>query len=225
LIFFKTFFKFDIRLSRFLFVFLRQRVQTRYKCILFQVRATDQAETQPRRSTTAIVKVRVRDGNNNYPTFPQSSYWIALPEDTATGTTVLTVKATDFDSGPNADITYESSASDVFPIHNKDGTVILRQRATPNKKYTFTITASDKGSPIKSSVAKVLVSVHSVSDTPPSFRKKKYFKEIPENFKVDAEVKYHCNFNRILAYFTFMGFEKIYLYIYISRLFQVVLDV
>lgn len=139
------------------------------------------------RTTTANVIVRVRDGNNHDPTFPKSSYWIPLPEDTAAGTTVMKITATDLDSGSNAATTY-SSSSDIFTIHANDGTIKLAQRAEPNRKYTFAVTAYDNGKPPRSSVVQVSVSVHSVSDSAPTFLHSVYRKKVSEDMNVQADV-------------------------------------
>lgn len=150
----------------------------------FTVRATDSAEGVQRKSVTATVTIHVQDANNHDPQFLQSSYWVALPSDANMGTTVLTVKARDLDEGKNADIRYRLS-SDVFSIHPIKGIITLKQGlgSVTNKKYEFSVRATDQGTPNRQTAVSVSVSVHPLSYIPPRFVRPVYRKVIPENFK------------------------------------------
>ena len=59
--------------------------------------ATDKGT--PSRSSTSRVYINVDDVNDNTPIFDPSSYSEEVPEDVAAGTSVVTLTATDLDSG------------------------------------------------------------------------------------------------------------------------------
>lgn len=150
----------------------------------FSIRATDRAEAAQRKSAIAFVTIHVQDTNNHDPAFLQSSYWVSLPNDANMGSTVVTVKARDLDKGENADITYKLS-SDLFSIHPTKGIIKLTQGlgSVTNKKYEFSVIATDQGTPNRQTAVSVSVSVHSLSYIPPKFVRPVYRKVIPENFK------------------------------------------
>lgn len=50
--------------------------------------------------------IKIQDENDNAPEFSQSGYTAVVPENVPTGFSVLTVKATDKDSGVNSEISY-----------------------------------------------------------------------------------------------------------------------
>ena len=128
--------------------------------------------------------INVQDTNNHDPEFLQSSYWVSLPNDANMGATVLAVKARDFDEGANADIRYRLS-SDMFNVHPTKGIITLKQGlgSVTNKKYEFSVRATDQGTPNRQSAVSVSVSVHSLSFIPPRFLRPVYRKVVPENLK------------------------------------------
>lgn len=150
----------------------------------FSIRATDRAEAAHRKSAIASVTINVIDTNNHDPEFLQSSYWVSLPSDANMGSTVLTVKAHDLDQGKNAEITYKLS-NDLFSIHPTKGIVTLKQGlgSITNKKFEFSVRATDQGAPNRQAAVSVSVSVHSLSYIPPRFVRPVYRKVILEDFK------------------------------------------
>lgn len=93
-----------------------------------QARYQLQIAAQNRGSTTAghcNLTVIVDDENDNNPNFEHSKYEVALPEDAAVGTRVLTARAHDADVGVNAKITYSLSnqTENAFQIDNKTGVI------------------------------------------------------------------------------------------------------
>jgi hypothetical protein len=72
---------------------------------------------------TTQLQVIVTDVNDNAPLFSQQSYYQVVPENASPGTSVLTVRATDADTGDNAKITYSLGASSlpVFVIDSRNG--------------------------------------------------------------------------------------------------------
>ena len=130
------------------------------------------------------VTIKVQDINNHAPEFLQSSYWVSLPNDARIGASVLTMKARDLDEGSNGDIRYKLS-SDLFEIDPITGTVTLRKGlgSVTNKKYEFSVRATDQGSPNRQTAVMAYVSVHELSYVPPRFPKPVYKALVAENFK------------------------------------------
>lgn len=128
--------------------------------------------------------INVQDTNNHDPEFLQSSYWVSLPNDVNMGATVLTVRARDLDEGDNADIRYKLS-SDMFDIHPSKGIITLKQGlgSVTNKKYEFSVRATDQGTPNRQSAVSVSVSVHALSFVPPKFPQPVYRTVVSENLK------------------------------------------
>ncbi|KAF5893638.1 protocadherin beta-16-like, partial [Clarias magur] len=82
----------------------------------------------PQRSGTAVIHITVLDANDNVPVFSQTVYKVALAENAAIGTEVVTVSAEDADEGANGAVTYEFShipdnAKNLFTIHELSGKI------------------------------------------------------------------------------------------------------
>ena len=60
----------------------------------------------PERQSNVTVVIVVADFNDNAPEFGSFIRTVHLPENSKTGTTVLTINATDKDEGPNKEITF-----------------------------------------------------------------------------------------------------------------------
>jgi len=91
--------------------------------------------------------IRVTDVNDNAPKFELPDYQAHnMDEDIPIGTSLLRVKATDTDSGTNAEIEYQVS-DEHFAVDS--GGVVTNAKALDadnnNAYYEFTITAKDKG--------------------------------------------------------------------------------
>lgn len=69
-------------------------------------RVTVQDDGMPQRSTLATLTILVTDTNDHDPVFEQQEYKESLRENLEVGYEVLTVRATDGDAPPNANILY-----------------------------------------------------------------------------------------------------------------------
>ncbi|KAK5602869.1 hypothetical protein CRENBAI_021522 [Crenichthys baileyi] len=63
----------------------------------------------PVRSGTAFIRINVLDANDNVPIFSQRVYKASVPENSAIGTLITTLNATDLDEGVYGEITYSFS--------------------------------------------------------------------------------------------------------------------
>ncbi|XP_029703590.1 protocadherin beta-16-like isoform X4 [Takifugu rubripes] len=130
---------------------------------------------QPRMSGTMQITVNVLDVNDNAPVFTKSVYKATITENSPKGTSILTVSATDKDTGSNREISYAISnskrrLSELFQIDRKTGDVILIGEIDYEKTKLFQIDieAIDNGGLSDSS--KIIVDVTDVNDNSPQIK-------------------------------------------------------
>ncbi|XP_033954706.1 protocadherin-16 [Pseudochaenichthys georgianus] len=145
------------------------------------VRATDSQH-----QTEANITILVEDINDNAPAFTDDLYQVTLPEHTPPGSVVITVTATDRDSGENGKITYRvtSSTQEGFYIDPNNGTLFINHRAEfdPERpSVSIVIEASDGGSPSLSSLTTVQVQISDVNDNAPVFHQSEYRATVSED--------------------------------------------
>ncbi|CDQ76460.1 unnamed protein product [Oncorhynchus mykiss] len=129
----------------------------------------------PVRSGTAEITITVLDVNDNFPVFEKSVYKVSIHENSAKGTFMIQLKATDIDEGQNGEINYsfgERTPESVLSTFNMDpdtGDIFLKgdldfERATT---YDIDITARDEGTPEMEGHCRVQVEVIDVNDNSP----------------------------------------------------------
>nr|XP_057919309.1 protocadherin beta-16-like isoform X17 [Doryrhamphus excisus] len=130
---------------------------------------------QPRRSGTMKINVHVLDANDNAPVFTKSLYKATIKENSPRGTSVITVSASDKDSGSNGQILYVISKdklrlSDLFQINSVTGEVILMGDIDyeRTKVLQIDIEAVDNGGLSDSS--KILIDIIDVNDNSPQMK-------------------------------------------------------
>ncbi|CAJ1058682.1 protocadherin gamma-A3-like [Xyrichtys novacula] len=127
----------------------------------------------PQRSGTVNINVIVIDANDNAPVFNQSVYKTTVIENAPKGTPIVTVNASDQDSGSNGMIKYSISKSkagmaDLFYIDQSTGKIYVAQEIDfeKDKKIEFRVEAKDQGGLTNSS--KVEIEVIDVNDNAPA---------------------------------------------------------
>uniref|UniRef100_A0A3Q3QWZ8 Cadherin domain-containing protein n=1 Tax=Monopterus albus TaxID=43700 RepID=A0A3Q3QWZ8_MONAL len=127
----------------------------------------------PQRSGTVNIDINVLDVNDNAPVFNQSVYKATVIENTAKGTNIVTVNATDADSGSNGYITYsisniKSNIADLLSIDQVSGALVVSGSIDfeKDKRYELRIDAKDQGGLTDSS--KVIIDVIDVNDNAPT---------------------------------------------------------
>ncbi|XP_053703387.1 protocadherin-16-like isoform X1 [Synchiropus splendidus] len=145
------------------------------------VRATDSQH-----QTEANVTILVVDVNDNAPEFTHDLYQVTLPERTPAGSAVVTVTATDRDSGENGRIAYRvtSSTQDGFYIDPNNGTLFISHRAEfdPERpSVSIVVEARDGGTPSLYSVTTVQVQISDVNDNAPVFHQSEYRAAVSED--------------------------------------------
>ncbi|XP_037874856.1 protocadherin-like wing polarity protein stan [Bombyx mori] len=183
----------------------RERLDVHY----FRVVAQD--DTFPPRSGTTTLQINVLDCNDHSPVFEMQQYEASVREGASSGTTVLTLKATDQDIGKNAEVEYtielvtadtlnpedasestdsgSSSVQDVFRIDGRSGALLTRASLDREKvaRYTVLVKATDQASPVSdrlSSTATIHVNIIDDNDNYPQFSEKTYTVSVDEDISV-----------------------------------------
>ncbi|XP_074530390.1 protocadherin-12 isoform X2 [Halichoeres trimaculatus] len=129
----------------------------------------------PPRSGSTLVRVNIQDSNDNSPTFEDSTPTVELAEDTARGTTIINLKATDPDQGANGEVEYSLSkhtrpeVQRLFHVDPKTGALSivapLDYEAQPS--YEVVVQARDRGPNAIPTHCKVHVKLRDVNDNAP----------------------------------------------------------
>uniref|UniRef100_A0AAZ1WYF0 Cadherin domain-containing protein n=1 Tax=Oreochromis aureus TaxID=47969 RepID=A0AAZ1WYF0_OREAU len=95
----------------------------------------------PPKSGTSLIIISVMDTNDNHPVFSRSLYKIKIPENLPSGSTVLTLNATDTDEGSNR--------NNLFRIGTSTGEIRTKRRMSDNdlKTHPLVVLVSDNGEP------------------------------------------------------------------------------
>ncbi|XP_070819593.1 protocadherin-12 isoform X1 [Chaetodon trifascialis] len=129
----------------------------------------------PPRSGSTLVRVNIQDSNDNSPTFEDSTPTVELPEDTARGTTIINLKATDPDQGANGEVEYSLSKHThpdvrrLFSVDPQTGAVSLIAPLDYEVKpsYEVIIQARDHGPNAIPTHCKLHVKLTDVNDNAP----------------------------------------------------------
>ncbi|KAG5263738.1 hypothetical protein AALO_G00268040 [Alosa alosa] len=112
----------------------------------------------PLRSTASVV-IRVKDDNDNNPLFSHKIFQVRLPQRRGNDSPqeVYRMVARDNDEGPNGMITYslQDNQKGRFEIHPITGVVSSRGDFSQGNYTILTIKASDHGSPVRTSTARL----------------------------------------------------------------------
>lgn len=116
-----------------------------------------------------------------------------LFQDTAIGTTIATVAATDDDHGSDGLIVFTfiyGNSEGRFQIDPKSGVIELRKQLDreTTEMYSLIVQAADQGTPSLSSTATVNVTVLDINDNAPLCNHSSYVIEVAENFTVNGTV-------------------------------------
>ncbi|KAL0831734.1 hypothetical protein ABMA28_001276 [Loxostege sticticalis] len=148
-------------------------------------------------NATCKVEITVRDVNNHAPIFDIDKYDADIPEDAPIGTEVAAVRATDLDSGINAEIKYgiQKGALDSFVIDNVTGVVTVSSKLDYDKRNTYRIQiiASDLGMPSLTGTTELTVHVINVND------KKPYFTPPIQRAEVSADAEIGTPVHNLIA--------------------------
>lgn len=122
---------------------------------------------------TALLTVKLTDVNDNPPLFTHEQFDASIPENSAVGTSVFKLKATDIDSGQNAVIRYKivgGDGRDVFAVNAENGVIVSRKSFDYEEKnlYILRVMAVNPDS-IQSSSAIIKIRILSRNEYYPKF--------------------------------------------------------
>ena len=157
---------------------------------MLNITACDQG--QPQKCTSILCQVIVLDQNDNSPVFSKSSFSFFFPENTRKGTPVVTLNASDSDSGSYGHVTYLlDTETEDFTLNPDTGVLVVSKELDRESKefYDLTIRAvdSDPVSPL-SAFANIRVRILDVNDVAPAFTSKHYFVKAREDLPVGSVV-------------------------------------
>ncbi|KAF3838401.1 hypothetical protein F7725_010169 [Dissostichus mawsoni] len=142
----------------------------------------------PVRSGTASIHIRVLDANDNVPVFSQRVYKASVPENSAIGTLIVKLNATDSDEGLYGEITYTfSHLSDkiggVIEIDPVSGEVRLSGAIDYEDASTHELDVQAKDGGGQASHCKLVIDVLDVNDNKPIIEIKSASANVVENSK------------------------------------------
>ncbi|XP_068568833.1 protocadherin Fat 3-like isoform X5 [Cebidichthys violaceus] len=129
----------------------------------------------PQKTAWRLLTVYIEDANDNAPQFLQEEgYRIVIPENTALGTDVIQVEATDKDLGPNGEIVYSVlTSTSQFGINCSNGIVYVAGQLDREfvSAFNLKIEARDKAGKggQRFSVITLKIILEDVNDCPPLF--------------------------------------------------------
>ncbi|XP_052464312.1 protocadherin gamma-C5 isoform X15 [Carassius gibelio] len=150
----------------------------------------------PVKSGTSLLLIIVQDINDNEPKFEVAVYKASVLERATFGSSVIKIKATDLDEGPNGEIQYSFGAHtqdlvrNVFSVNAETGeiTVIGNLDYENKKTYMFDVCAKDKGNPELEGQSSVQIDIIDENDNPPEIILTSLSSHVPENATVGTVV-------------------------------------
>ncbi|XP_064077719.1 LOW QUALITY PROTEIN: neural-cadherin-like [Macrobrachium nipponense] len=140
----------------------------------FMVQVTDKGEEgweDPRHQDTAWVGVKLKDRNDNPPLFDSPSVHLSVSEDTAPGTILVNMTATDPDKGKGGQVKYQVLGRwDTLRMDELGSVTLYRtldRESDSEVEKVFRILAMDHGDPPLTSTATLTITVTDVNDCPP----------------------------------------------------------
>ncbi|KAI2650841.1 Cadherin EGF LAG seven-pass G-type receptor 2 [Labeo rohita] len=150
---------------------------------------------QAARSNSGLLSRRRRNVNNN-PQFQPPMYQVSVPENQPAGTFVVVLKAVDPDEGEAGRLEYflealfDSRSNNLFTVDPSNGvvsTVEILDRETKDT-HVFRVTAVDHGTPRRTAMATLTVTVSDTNDHDPVFEQQDYKESVRENLEIGYEV-------------------------------------
>ncbi|CAI9732402.1 protocadherin beta-15-like isoform X1 [Octopus vulgaris] len=184
-------------------IILREKLDRELKDS-YQLQVIAKDGGHPPKEGVLNIQITVRDENDNSPIFSQNIYNVSIKDGYQRSMPIVTLSATDLDSGKNGKVMYQfssktsESARAYFKLNESTGEIWQLQKFPPGSKRTYKlfVKAKDGGNPSLSSVAMVLVNINSQENNPPdidiSFISKSAgdSPSISEGVKVDSFIAY-----------------------------------
>ncbi|KAJ8260235.1 hypothetical protein GJAV_G00178630 [Gymnothorax javanicus] len=146
-------------------------------------------------SDIGIMSRRKRNVNTS-PQFQPPMYQVSVPENKPVGTPVVLLKAVDADEGEAGRLDYaiealfDSRSNSLFAVDSVSGTVTTVEILDRETKDThvFRVTAVDHGTPRRTAMATLTITVSDTNDHDPVFEQQDYKESVRENLEIGYEV-------------------------------------
>jgi protocadherin Fat 4 len=142
---------------------------------------------------TTMVTINVLDVNDNSPLLPRGAFTGSIVEEAGVGAEVVLVDGitcSDADSGDNGNVSLSVSSS-VFQIHPNSGIVTAAENLNfeLQSSYSLSVFCTDRGTPVRSSMASLFITVTDVNEFSPRFMNESgYIFSVLESALVGDEV-------------------------------------
>ncbi|KAG9478168.1 protocadherin-20-like [Eleutherodactylus coqui] len=145
-------------------------------------------------TSTEALKIQIEDVNDNNPKFSNHPEEIFIEENNIPSDILLTLSASDEDSGSNGDVSYYLLNEDpnVFSIDDSSGILKVSISLDREEKssYTIQVVAIDHGSPSKNDSCEIVIRILDQNDNPPTFVLNEFTFFVPEDLPRGGEVGY-----------------------------------
>ncbi|XP_022246300.1 neural-cadherin-like [Limulus polyphemus] len=149
-------------------------------------------------TSTALVVVFITDVNDNKPEFEDcDTYSPTVEEGAPSGTTVITVKATDKDKGHNGLISYSivkqpNQKGAKFVVDEISGVLtankVFDREGEDGRFVSVTVKATDRGSPPLEGACSFKVEITDINDNPPLFDRQEYKEHVKQDTPVGTNI-------------------------------------
>ncbi|XP_049940874.1 neural-cadherin-like [Schistocerca serialis cubense] len=144
----------------------------------FKIQVTDKDtnnDTDEYHTRYSWVVIKLRDINDNQPTFENSIREVSVEENTEVNTSLARFRATDADKGGKSKVNYQIQRSSDTRKHfriDQQGTVYLQRNLDRETvpRHEVQILAVDDGFPPKTSTATLIILVKDINDNAPAFQ-------------------------------------------------------
>ncbi|XP_066526353.1 cadherin EGF LAG seven-pass G-type receptor 2 [Hoplias malabaricus] len=146
-------------------------------------------------SESGLLSRKKRSVNSN-PQFQPPMYQVSIPENKPSGTSVVLLRAVDPDEGEAGRLDYfiealfDSRSNNLFAVDTETGLVSSVEELDRETKDThvFRVTAIDHGTPKKTAMATLTITVSDTNDHNPVFEQQDYKESVRENLEIGYEV-------------------------------------
>ena len=147
----------------------------------------------PSKTAYKTLLISVTDANTHSPQFQSSATRIYIREDEPVGNTIITIGATDADSGANGKLVYDIVKGDprgMFRVGADSGRIMVNQSLDYEEipVYNVVVQATDSGYYAKSATASVKIVLQDVNDNVPRFEEAVIKAGIRENSPTGSTV-------------------------------------
>ena len=150
--------------------------------------------------TKCRVTLEILDDNDSPPRCSKSLYHKSIPEDVLSGTSLLTISASDADDGQNARQAFRLSGEDAEMFSIGDSSGVLRSSLPLDREvrahHTVRVHVADQGRPEWECASTVEITVTDVNDNPPVWEPEQFLASLMEDLPIGTIVtKVHASDN------------------------------